>query len=417
MLTKFSFKNFKSFRDAATLDLTAAKITEFSDSVIPLGGDRILPIVAIFGANASGKSTVFNAFEYMSNYVAFSFNYGDEKNKFNKFRPTPFLFDKTSANKESQFEIYFTIPDDKLEKTYNYGFCINKTGVSKEWLNIKSRTARSYKKIFFRDEDNLDLSGLPQRSRDNILVALEKQVLVISLGAKLKVEKCKLIRDWFIKNEFADFGNPFSNLLMSRMIPEDFIDDINTQNKVVKYFHTFDEHIMGFKIEKSPIEKDDENDDYYEISSLHKVMGSDKYTAIPLAEESAGTLKMFAIFPKLKNVLSDGGVLFIDELNARLHPLLVQKILELFINPKMNINHSQLIFTTHDTLQMTNKLLRRDEIWFTEKDNNGLSKLYSLANFDDSGNKIRKDENYEKNYLEGKYGAIPDTKQINMLND
>ena len=88
MLANFSFKNYKSFRDEATLDLNSTKITEFSDSVITCGGNKILPVAAIFGANASGKSTVFSAFEYMSNYVAYSFNYGDEKEKFSKFRPT-----------------------------------------------------------------------------------------------------------------------------------------------------------------------------------------------------------------------------------------------------------------------------------------------------------------------------------------
>lgn len=416
MLTKFSFKNFKSFRDKATLDLNAAKITEFSDSVITIGGNKVLPAAAIFGANASGKSTVFSAFEYMSNYVAYSFNYGDEKEKFSKFRPTPFLFDKKSATAESEFEVYFTIPGDKLEKTYNYGFCINQTGVSKEWFNVKSRTARSYQTIFTRNGNTLNLPGIPQRSRENISISLEKQVLIISLGAKLRIDKCKIIRDWFLNNEFADFGNPFSNLLMSRMIPDQFVDDAQTQKKVIEYFNTFDNHIRGFNIKKSSLERDD-NDDCYEICSYHNMIDSNDLAEIPLEEESAGTLKMFAIFPKLQEVLINGGVFFVDELNARLHPLLVRNILNMFINPSTNPNHAQLVFTTHDTWQMSNKIFRRDEIWFTEKDENGISKLYSLADYENSGIHIRKDENYEKNYLEGKYGSVPNTKQINMIED
>ena len=107
-----------------------------------------------------------------------------------------------------------------------------------------------------------------------------------------------------------------------------------------------------------------------------------------------------------------------DELNARLHPLLVRNFIVTFLNPQINKNHAQLIFTTHDTWQLSNQLLRRDEIWFTEKDDLGLSTLYSLADFvDEDGIRIRKDESYEKNYLLGKYGAIPSLKTIDFLKE
>ena len=130
MLIQFNFKNFKSFREEATLDLSAAKVTEFSDRVVTVGSEKILPVAAIYGANASGKSNIYNAFEYMSDYVADSFKYGDEEEKFEEFRPTPFLFDSTSADAESSFEVYFTIPGDKNERTYNYGFCVDQEGVT-----------------------------------------------------------------------------------------------------------------------------------------------------------------------------------------------------------------------------------------------------------------------------------------------
>ena len=121
------------------------------------------------------------------------FKYGDEEEKFEEFRPTPFLFDSISANAESGFEVYFIFPGDKSERTYNYGFCINKEGVTEEWLNSKAKTARKYSTVFYRgtSDEELDLSGFPKNSRDNIRVALEKQVLIISLGAKLKISKCK----------------------------------------------------------------------------------------------------------------------------------------------------------------------------------------------------------------------------------
>lgn len=417
MLIQFSFKNYKSFRDEATLDLSAAKMTEFSDRVVSEGNDKILPMAAIYGANASGKSNIYNAFGYMADYVIESFKYGDEEEKFEEYRPTPFLFDSVSNDAESSFEVYFTIPGDKAEKTYNYGFCVDRHGVTEEWLNVKAKTARKYASVFFRstEEDTLDLSGLPKSSRDNIQVALEKQVLIVSLGAKLKVNKCKDIRDWFMANEFADFGDPFTNFFLSRRLPKGFVDDNSVQKKVIEYFASFDEHIKDFEIEKLPNDADSK-EETYKISSLHKKIDSDTFAAIPLNMESAGTLKMFALYPELQDVLEKGSVFFIDELNARLHPLLVRNFLLTFLNPEINTRHAQLIFTTHDTWQLSNQLLRRDEVWFTEKDEQGISKLYSLADFiDESGAKIRKDESYEKNYLIGKYGAIPTLKSIDIF--
>ena len=154
----------------------------------------------------------------------------------------------------------------------------------------------------------------------------------------------------------------------------------------------------------------------YKVTAIHNKIGSDQVAEIPLEDESAGTLKMFALYPELQEVLENGGVYFIDELNARLHPLLVRNFILTFLNPEINAQHAQLVFTTHDTWQLSNQLLRRDEIWFTEKDDQGVSTLYSLADFiDEDGTRIRKDESYEKNYLLGKYGAIPTLKSIDFI--
>lgn len=419
MLIQFNFKNFRSFRDDATLDLSAAKMSEFNDRVVSVSNEKILPVAAIYGANASGKSNVYSAFEYMVEYVVNSLHYGDDPVKFGENRPTPFLFDSVSEDSESSFEVYFTVPGDKSEKSYNYGFCIGKEGVTEEWLNYKAKTARDYKTIFYRsDEENeLDLSGLPKSTRNNIEVALDKQVLIVSLGAKLKVDKCKLVRDWFLANEFADFGNAYTNFFLSRRLPKGFVEDKGIQQKVVQYFSSFDENIKGFNVEEVPAEGNSK-EPTYKINSIHKKIDSDEIAEIPLGMESAGTLKMFALYPELQEVLQNGSVYFIDELNARLHPLLVRNFILIFLNPEVNVNHAQLIFTTHDTWQLSNRLLRRDEIWFTEKDTDGVSSLYSLADFiNEDGTKIRKDESYEKNYLLGKYGAIPTLKTIDILKE
>ena len=269
MLIQFNFKNYKSFREDATLDLSATKMTEFSERVVSVGSEKILPVAAVYGANASGKSNVYSAFEYMSKYVVNSFKYGDEEKNFNDIKPSPFLFDASSETADTSFEVYFTVPGDKTEKCYNYGFCIGQTGVTEEWLNYKAKTARKYTTIFYRDESILDLAGIPKTSRENIEIALEKQVLIVSLGAKLKVAKCKLVRDWFLNNEISDFGDAFMNLYMSRALPEGFVDHEKVRENVVKYFSSFDETIKGFEVTKLP-SQEDPKEERYRIDSLHK---------------------------------------------------------------------------------------------------------------------------------------------------
>ena len=154
----------------------------------------------------------------------------------------------------------------------------------------------------------------------------------------------------------------------------------------------------------------------YKIDTLHKMADSQKMASIPFKLESSGTLKMFALYPSLKEVLDHGGTLFIDELNARLHPLLVRNIILTFLDPEINTQNAQLIFTTHDVWQFSNELLRRDEIWLVNKNRDGVSELYSLADFkDEEGNKVRRDEALNKKYLTGNYGAIPALKPMKML--
>ncbi len=423
MLIQFNFKNFKSFRDDTTLDLSATKISEFSERNITIGKEKLLPLAAIFGANAHGKSNVIEAFRYMHLYVASSLAFGgeaDAKKSKNRFRkPTPFLFDETTQNAESSFEIYFIDSEENGAKTYNYGFTVNNEGINEEWLNYKAKTARnSYKSIFYRNysENTLDLSGLPPKSRENIKIALERETLIVSLGSKLKIAKLKYIRDWFINNEFADFGKPIENYFLSQLIPDGFVEEKQVQDKVAKYLSSFDSSIVGFNVEKIPT--GDDEDDHIKIDALHMVIGSDKTISIPLQHESSGTLKMFALYPMLEDILKNGGVFFIDELNARLHPLLVRSFLKIFLDPEINLSHAQLVFTSHDVWQLEGNGLRRDEIWFTVKDDDGVSTLYSLADFtNQDGIKIRKDENYEKNYVLGKYGAIPTLKYFDMFKE
>jgi len=423
MLIQFNFKNFKSFRDEVSLDLTATKITEHSDHVVEIANDKLLKVAAIYGANASGKSNVYEAFEYMGYYVGESFKFGGENDSRQKsdstfLKVTPFLFDLKSRQQESTFEVFFVDNAENTGKIYQYGFALKNDEVVEEWLYSKAKTARNkYKTIFYRKKgEELEMNGLPKRSMENIRVALEKETLIVSLGAKLKIVKLKKVRDWFLNNEVMDFGDPVENYFRSQVLPNHFVDSREVQSNVASYIASFDESICDFRIEEVQKENEKDSEGHYLIDALHKMADSDEYESIPLKNESNGTLKMFALYPSLKEVLDCGGTLFVDELNARLHPLLVRNLILTFLSPEININHAQLIFTTHDIWQFSNELLRRDEIWMVDKNQDGVSELYSLADFkDEDGNKVRRDEALAKNYLTGNYGAIPALKPMVML--
>ena len=408
---------FKSFCDEAVLNLSATKIKEFSERIANIGKEKVLPVAAIFGANASGKSNIYDAFVYMRRYVLKSFDFDDELISKNgdSIRPIPYLFDGISEHQDTMFEVFFTLPGDPKCKVYHYGFCIDDNGVSEEWLNVKAKTRTTYRSIFYRNraDDELDLSGLPKNLQKNIYLSLNKGALIISLGSKLKIDICIQVYNWFIKNKTVDFADLLEAVKMYTSMPPGFADNIQLQENLVSFLSSFDKSILGFKVEKI----DNGERKGLKIWTKHKKIDSDSFQLLPLQEESAGTLKMIALYSFLQEVLIKGSVLFVDELNARLHSLLMRNILLMFLNPKLNPNHAQLIFTSHDTNHLTKDLLRRDEIWFTKK-KNGKSELYSLAEFESyDGKKIRKDVNYEKNYLLGMYGAIPELTSINLFGE
>ena len=423
MLIQFNFKNFKSFRDEVSLDLSATKITEHEEHIVEIANDKLLRVAAIYGANASGKSNVYNAFEYMTYYVLESFKFGDEDGRRRKKeedyqKVIPFLFDENSRNQETTFEVFYVDNAEQTGKIYQYGFSLKDSEVVEEWLYSKAKTARNtYRTIFYRKSgEELEMNGFGKNHVENIKSALNKESLIVSLGAKLRIAKLKKVRDWFLENEVVNFGDPAENYFRSRMLPQGFVTSKDIQKNVVEYFSSFDESIQDFSVEEIPQEDGKETEKNYQIDTFHKMADSDKTVSISLSQESNGTLKMFALYPSLKEVLEHGAVLFVDELNARLHPLLVRNIILTFLSPEINTKNAQLIFTTHDVWQFSNELLRMDEIWMVDKKQDGASDLYSLVEFkDEEGIKIRRDEVNAKKYMTGSYGAIPALKPMKML--
>lgn len=419
MLIQFNFKNFRSFKDEVSLDMTATKITEHPAHVVESGGDKLLSVAAIYGANASGKSNVYGAFSFMKDYVANSFYFGGNSGRRTgeNMKAAPYLFDRTSREEPSEFEVFYVDDSDGKGKTYQYGFVLLGSEVLEEWLYSKAKTARnSYRTVFYRKKgEELEMDGLPKKAVQNLKAALMPETLIVSLGAKLNIPKLSSVYEWFSRNETIHLETLGEDFSRASDLPEDFVSNPDVQENVLRYISSFDESIVGFEVEE--IKKSDEEllGKAYVIHTVHKIADGGQQSIL-LVNESSGTRKMLSMYRPLKSVLEQGGVMFIDELNDRLHPLLVRNIILTFLTPEINTNHAQLILTTHDIWQFSNELLRRDELWVTDKDPDGVSTLYSVAEFkDEEGKKIRRNEALAKNYLIGSYGGIPALKPMTMM--
>ena len=281
MLIQFNFKNYKSFRDEVSLDLSATKITEHESHVVDIANDKLLKFAAIYGANASGKSNVYDAFDYMTYYVAESFNFGGEGDNRRKtengyLKVTPFLFDEKSRDEETTFEVFYVDNAENSGKIYQYGFSLKRDEVVEEWLYSKAKTARNnYRTIFYRKKgEELEMNGFTKNHVENIKASLNKETLIVSLGTKLRIAKLKRVRDWFLNNDILDFGDPAENYFRSRVLPEGFIDSKEVQGHVVQYFASFDEAIRDFTVEESRQEDEKDAGKSYKIDALHKMADS-----------------------------------------------------------------------------------------------------------------------------------------------
>jgi AAA15 family ATPase/GTPase len=404
MLRYFKFANYKSFKNETILDLRAKNVSEHKNQVSKIGIDKNLNIVSIFGLNSVGKSNVYSAFKHMSLYVINSFTFDDNNKK--KTPKTPyFIFEDKYLDIPTKFEVSFIGKYGNLKKVINYSFQIKNNRIEKESLRIRAISSKKYTNIFERNH-----LGIKSKHKEfinylqNLNQAISDNVLVVSLGAKLNIESLSDIRNWFLNNNVINFGNEIEILVRDINLPECLIGDgennTRVKNKLIKYLSCFDKNIVDFDVKELPSAEDEPRTFYVDVVYKNS-QGKD--VKIPLVELSAGTRKMFSLFQYLLETLEEGGVLFVDEINAKIHPYLHQFIIKLFENE--NKSNAQLIFTTHETWLLYEKLIRRDGFYFVEK-NNFESTLVSLFDCKNSkGNRIRKDANFLDYYLNNKSGS------------
>ena len=399
MLCQFSVKNYKSIRDEVTLDMQAVAISEHEDRIIKdQDGEMYLPVSAIYGPNGGGKSNVLAAFHTLIAKILrplFATEDNDEKVFFQrKIIVEPFAFSE-SKNEPTEFELFFRT--DLAE--YRYVLHVKRDIVIYESLDrVKLETGRR-SALFQRNNNGIDLKGAFAKLK--VSDDLSKTLTLLSyLGIAYKGNAVvKDVLNWFEYGvEFLNYGNPIQELKMAVSTSED------VKNLMLEMIQEMDLDIVDFRVEEK-------ENDMIEVFTKHCVDGVE--SEISLSDESSGTKKLFGLLPFIAESLLTGTVLVIDELDAKIHPVLLCHIIMMFNDLSINRHKAQLIFTSHDLSTMNSKVFRRDEIWFVAKGNAQNSKLYSLVEFkNENGESVRKDAKFDKQYLEGKYGADPYLRRI-----
>lgn len=404
MLIRFSFKNFKSFKDENLLDMEATALKEHEYNIAKTENIDLLKVAAIYGANASGKTNVLQAFDYMKKRILVS-----DDSKKNSPIDEENIYSFMINNEPISLEVEILAKNDKI---YKYGFEVLKNSIVSEWLYIKK--VNKFYSIFEREKNNVTMKS---NNKISGLANIDERTLFLNIYSKIDKdnEDFNNVYEWFVNANYLDLGNPRFEDFINNRISLKILSDEKYKKELLRFIKTFDSGIEGIKTTPDSIEEIQNNNRVVKVELIHR--GEDnKLKALPLDLESNGTRKMFHLFDFFMDALKNGMVLFIDELDAKLHPLLTRYIINLFHNSETNIGNGQLIYSTHDTVNLNKDTFRRDEIWFTEKNRDGVSEIYALSDYileddEDSknkiGKKVRNDATYNKDYLTGRYGAIP----------
>lgn len=392
MLIQLSVENYLSIKDKVVLSLLASRDSEHPEHLIWGENKNYLKSAVIYGANASGKSNVLNAFWFMVNYVLTSHNQQVHK----AIERTPFKFDKETPARPSSFEVIFTANGIR----YAYGFSVTDKAVIEEYLYYYPNGRQA---IIFERKDTTDFRFTVDIDEQNTLKdRTSANKLYLSVASNWSYAKVIPVLEWFAscqiitKNSVADaYG-----------IEAEQLKDDDYRRVIASMLRVADFGIQSLQVREADPIPSKRNDIFTNIDAVHTVQDADGNTSsytLNMTEESDGTNSYFKLIGVVKRALDQGTLLVADEMDAHLHPLLTKHLVSLFNSDEFNPNGAQLIFTSHNTNLLDLDVLRRDQIWFTEKDEQtAATDLFSLYDFS-----IRKDAKVEKGYLIGRYGAIP----------
>lgn len=420
MLVEFRVGNYRSFREEQTLSLVASKDTELDDNCVDQGKLRLLKAVGIYGPNASGKSNLIKALSTMQQIIITQAGPGE------KLPVTPFKLDEKYSKEPSSFEVTFF----HGEVRYQYGFTATSERVYDEWL---CAYPEGYAQTWFERKFNKKTgktnwdwkSKKLKGERENLKDKTRDNVLFLSVGAIWNNKQLSTVYEWFSEKlriilpserspvitidmlmraekdeEWKELSHAYINSMMRRA---DFgIHGINIKKgkyapeEIEKFQFPLDipEEVRG-KILRDLKGK-------IEVEFVHQTEPTGKDIHFSDLEESDGTRRFFELSGPWLLAILKGITLLVDELETSLHPYLVRELIKFIQNPKFTREGAQLVFATHDTTLLDPELFRRDQIWFTEKDEHSSTRLYSMLDY-----KPRKGEAMQRGYLAGRYGAIP----------
>lgn len=390
MICQFSFRNFKSYKDETIFDLQAADLSEHKESLIVREkSSPILPVSVVYGPNGGGKTNLLKALSCLITLVVKPIH-DLRKNRISLIIQQdvacqPFSFDSSSINEPTEFNIYFRTNGNE----YRYYIAVLKDQIVSESLYRRTIGGKKTATIFEREGDKIELGASINKNGVN-KDANPKMPYLSFLSINYNLPNIAEVQEWFESCIIRNYAIPqaeYSILMTSdARFKENFIQALNDMGI----------HITDYKFVKE------------ENQVLLQRTISDQSYSPSFSEESDGTKKLFAALPVLLIALNEGRIVIIDELDAKLHPKLLRYIISLFTNREINKNGAQLIFTSHDMSTMKNDVFRRDEIWFAALDENYSSELYSLYEIrKEDGKRINHTASYDKQYLEGRYGADP----------
>lgn len=414
MLIEFSLQNYRSFYRQARFSMEASSRAGHPDHVMEQERQRLLKTSALYGANASGKSNLLRAFAFMKDLVL---NSSKDTQAGEEIKVEPFLLNSMGVSEPTQMEVIF-LADETI---YRYGFECNTKRVEKEWLYSRSTKPKCHElQMFERGAGNeYQTHSSFKEGKGSLQMFLKENTLLLSLLAQFNGNISSRIVKWFLDTNIWNIDSYMplhtSLLVQKGLVPQDWVTEFLLKADMgIKGFQINEEELSIDNLRNVPIAiKQDANKfvnlfiktqhEYYdETTNQFRTVSFDLGK-----QESDGTKQFFSIAGLIYHTLKQGGRLFIDEFEKSLHPLLCRVIIRLFQDPDTNPNGAQLIFSTHNTTLLDKAFFRRDELWFAEKDDSCSTELYSLVEYKLGTGKARNDSSYGKDYIRGKYGALP----------
>lgn len=431
MLIDFTIRNFMSYRDEVSLSMVASTTVKECESTegytnvsIMDNGKRYLRSAAIYGANGSGKSSVIAAMDIFKSMVLQSFV---DENIVKNLSRLYYRFDVGSAQEPVSMQMIFICNGER----YRYGFEVSQGKVLTEWLYVLLEGSIKESYCFKREGQNVKVNSKVVKKARGVDTKTRSNALYLSTAAQFNVEIAMKIKEWFRKRFNVLSGLDDTLAFTART----FMHNPVIRGQILKMIGIVDNCIKDVNVRENVKEVNPQDPSFEILTRLGVNMPSDTSKQIERIEkheleiqathdlyhdseivgneslnfkfESLGTTKLFALLGPFFDTIQNGGVLIIDEFGASLHTQLSVELLKLFYST-MNVLGAQLIISTHDTNLLRKDLLRRDQIWFAEKSAEGVSDLYSLVEYKiNQANSVRNDASFSKDYLLGRYGAIP----------